>query len=401
VRSILTGAGLLVLSPSALALGSDTVFLRADANATYNSNVLGISSEVPPALAEQFLAGRSQGDWIYSYGAGVRLDVPESRQRFRLDASSTWYDYDQYKELNYTGYALRGIWDWRAGSDWYGQINAGAAQTRQTYQSGIALNLPALVKNYDALADAHYALTARWELNASLSAAESRYSAVALQPGNLTTTSENIGAMYRTPLGNGTGLRLTFEQGEWPDQPPVGVALLDNKYTQYMVGVVVDWHLTGRSQLTGDFGYTVRTRATVGPSHYVEGPSGRLTYSYSISGKSQLQASLYQTFGPLQDPTASYVQTTGLDLGYSYQATAKIALQASASYQRIGYLGESLIPGTLQRRDTYRILGLTANYQATRVLSFSAGAQYQNRGSNLPFAAYDVYIVYFGAKIEF
>jgi exopolysaccharide biosynthesis operon protein EpsL len=392
---------LAAVAPAARALEGDTVFLRATAGATYNSNVLGVSNEIPPAQVQQLLGGRSEGAWILDYGAGLRCDLPVSRQRFKLDLSATRYDYNQYNELTYTGYTGRGAWEWRAGNEWWGNLGAGVAQTRETYSAGVALNVPALVKNYNALADAHYALTPRWELNGSLTGARSRYSAVALQSGDLNQKTESLGALYRSPLGNATGLRVTFEQGEWPNQPPVAVSQLDNTYTQYTLALVVDWHLTVRSELTGDIGYTARTRTQVGKNPTVEGPSGRLTYTYALTGKSQVLASLYQTFGPLDDPTASYVKTTGLDLGYSLQATAKISLQASATWQKIDYLGESLIPGAVQRRDTYTILGLGARYQATRTLSVSAGAQYQNRNSNIPLAAYDVYTLSLSATIEF
>ena len=399
--AVLAGLGFTSFSPTATALDNDKLLLGANVSATYNSNVLGISNELSPALVEQALHGRSQGDWIWGYGALVRVDLPVSNPRFQLDASATRYDYDQYDELDYTGYAVRGIWNWRVGNDWWGQVNGGAAQSRQTYTSGVVVNFPALVKNYDELVDAHYALTPRWEINAALRATQSRYSAVELQNGNFNLTSEAIGAAYRTPLGNSTGVRLTFEQGEWPLRPPVGAALQDNTYTQYTLSMVLDWHLTGRSQLSGDIGYTARTRATVGSSNKVDGPSGRLTYTYLLSGKSQVRASLYQIFGPLDDPTASYVKTTGLDLGYLYQATAKLALQLNASYQYIDYLGESLVATTVQRKDTYGSVGLSAKYQATRTVFFSAGAQYQNRSSNIPFAAYDVYTAYVSANIEF
>jgi len=386
-------------SSTAAALDQDRVLLRANLNETYDSNVLGISNEIPPSLAEQLLGGRRQGAWILGYGAGLRLDLPVSRQRFQLDLSATRYNYSQYSELNYTGYVGRGIWNWRMGNDWWGQLNAGAVQTRQTYSSGVAVNVPALVKNYDALADAHYALTPRWEVYGSLSGTQARYSAVQLQSGNTNVTDESIGASYRSPLGNSTGVRVTFEQGSWPNLPPA--ATISNAYTQYTAAMTLDWQLTGRSQLSGDIGFTARTGTAAGSGNSVEGPSGRVKYTYSLSGKSQLQASLYQTFGPLNDPTASYVKTTGLDFGYTYQATAKIVLQANVTRQNIDYLGESLIPGMVQRSDQYAVLGLSARYQATRTLSFSTGAQYQNRNSNIPLAAYDVYTVYLNASIEF
>ena len=388
----------------ALALNNDTVLLRANAGATYTSNVLGVSNELSPSQVERLLSGRSEGAWILDYGAGVRCDLPVSRQRFQLDLSATRYDYTQYDELNYTGYTARGIWNWRAGNDWWGQINAGATQTRQIYQSGIAINVPALVKNYDELVDAHYALTPRWELSGSLSATQARYASTILQSGDVNVTDESVGVMYRTPLGNGTGLRLTFEQGEWPNLPSLGtpgaagVVQVDNTYTQFTLAMVLDWQLTGRSHLSGNVGYTARTQLSIGRSDVAEGPSGTLTYDYSLSGKSHLQANLYQTFGPLPDPTASYVKTTGLDLAYKYQATAKTALQASVTGQRIEYLG---VPSAQQRKDNYGIVSLGGTYQATRTLNLSVGAQYQNRNSNVPLAGYDVYTVYLNVNLEF
>jgi long-subunit fatty acid transport protein len=81
--------------------------------------------------------------------------------------------------------------------------------------------------------------------------------------------------------------------------------------------------------------------------------------------------------------------------------TGKITLQATASYREQDYLGESLVPGAQQRRDELTTLGLGASYQATRTLSFSAGAQYDERSSNIPFGDYDVYTLSLSAGIEF
>jgi len=378
-------------------LERDMVMVQANAGASYNSNVLGISNQLPQTLVDQLLSGRREGAWIWNYGAGLRCDLPVSRQRFELDLAATRYDYTEFSELDYTGYTARGVWDWRAGNDWNGQVKAGVVQSRQAYTSGVLVNIPALVKNYSELVDAHYAMTPRWELTGSLSAGQSRYNEVALQDGNFNVTDQSIGIVYRTPLGNETGLRLTFEQGDWPNRTPA--TGLTSEYSQYMVGIVVNWHLTGRSNLAGDFGYTVRTSAGGTASRHVEGPSGRLTYTYLASGKSQFQASLYQTFGPLDDPTASYAKTTGLDLGYTYQITAKTSLQAGVSYWEVSYLGAP--PGTLERQDKYTTITVGAKYQATRTLSLSASAQYLNRSSNIPFAAYDVYTVSLSASVEF
>src|SRR5262245_2000785 len=240
--AILVGGGLMAIPHAVFALGSnDTLLLDATVGVAYNSNVLGISNELPAAQVNQLLGGRSEGDWIFDYGAGLRLDQPVSRQRFVIDLAATRYDYDQFTELSYTGYTARGTWDWRVGNDWYGQLRAGVVQSQQTYFSGLVVNVPAVVRNYEELVDAHYALTSRWEVYGSLSATQSIYAQEAFQQGNINVQDQSIGATYRSPLGNSTGAKLTFEQGKWPNQPPVGVAQLSsNSYTQYTLAMTLD-----------------------------------------------------------------------------------------------------------------------------------------------------------------
>lgn len=400
--AILASGGFAVAPHIVLALGSnDTLLLEATAGVAYNSNVLGISNQLPQAQVNQLLGGRSESDWIVDYGAGLRLDLPVSRQRFQVDLAAIRYDYHQFTELNYTGYTARGTWDWRVGNDWFGQLRAGVVQSQQTYFSGLVVNVPAVVRNYEELVDAHYALTPRWEVYGSLSASQSVYKQEVFQQGNLNVWDESIGATYRSPLGNSTGAKLTFEQGEWPNQPPLGVAQLSNTYTQYTLAMTLDWRLSGKSQLAGELGFTSRTQEAANGNNTSSGPSGRVTYTYAASGKTELQASLYQIFGPLQDPTVSYAKTTGIDLGATYLATAKITLQAKVTYQKIDYLATPLAGVNASRNDKYWILGLSAKYQATRTFSISAGVGYENITSNVPLSAFDVYTAYLNANLAF
>ena len=382
------------------ALNDDKLFLRGTTSINYDSNVFRIADDISDDIANRFLQGKDRSDLIWGLGAGVRLDLPVSRQRFRADLSATQYKYSEFDQLDYTAYGLRGIWDWRVGNDWYGQVNVGARQTRQTYSTDIGAFIPRLYRTYDGLVDVRYTLTARWELQTSVSAYETDYKDDMFRFDDFEYRAANIGASYRTPLGNSTGVRLRYEEGQWPNRPPAPPSVFDNEYTQYTVSAVIDWRLTGKSRLYGDAGYTFR-EGDAASNRDFDGPSGRLSYEYSLTGKSTLRGSLYQTRGAVDEFTATYIKTTGLDLSYLQQLTGKITLQATASYREQDYLGESLVPGAQQRRDELTTLGLGASYQATRTLSFSAGAQYDERSSNIPFGDYDVYTLSLSAGIEF
>ena len=118
----LMSAGLTLAPGRADALGNDTVFLRGFTNATYDNNVFRIADGLNP---EPFLGTDRKSDTIWGYGAGIRLDAPISRQRIKLDASATKYDYQHFDQLDFTGYKARGSWDWRAGELWHGVAYGG------------------------------------------------------------------------------------------------------------------------------------------------------------------------------------------------------------------------------------------------------------------------------------
>jgi hypothetical protein len=350
---------------SAWAIGNDVLRLRADAGLIYNSNVLGVTDDLPPGLAQP---SRQRDSLIQEYGAGFRLALPVSLQKIEVDAEVRRTIYSEFPELNFTGYAGAGAWDWRAGSDWSGSVRAHAEQSRQVSSSGRAINVPFLVRDYDASAEARYQLTARWEAVGSLAASWFRYDAEEARAGDRNTTFQSIGTLYRSPAGNGTGWRASFEQGEWPNADAQG---------------------------TRSYDQTTLAGAAGGGND--AGVSGRLGYSYSISAKTQADAAVYSLFGPLDDAEASSVRTRGVDFGLTYLATAKVSMTAYASWKRLDYLGE---PDT-QREDEYEALGLAAAYAMTRSLTLSLGSTYESRDSNLPFTAYDVYTVYMRARLEF
>ena len=162
--------------------------------------------------------------------------------------------------------------------------------------------------------------------------------------------------------------------------------------------------LTGSRQraqhLHGDVGYTFRARGNAQASDF-NGPSGRLNYDYFLSGKTTLQASIYEIRGPTDSNFSTYIRTRGLSFGAQYQATVKMGLAGTIGYSQITYLGEALAPGARRQQYAYWTMGLNALYQATRVVSLNAALTYQWRTSALPFGDYEVLTGTLGVNAEF
>jgi len=391
-------AALSLQCPSVAALDGDKILLRGSASVGYDSNVLHVADGLTlPAE----LGGPQESDVYYGLGAGVHANLPISRQTIRLDASATKYWYVHFKQLDYTGYGGSGAWDWRVGNDWYGTLSAGVTQALTTYSSSLGLFVPSLYKNYNTLIDVHNALTPRWDLEASVALSQIRYNDAVREVDNFNQSTYTVAGRYTSPAGPVTGVQLSFERGESPNQPPVGQSVFDNNWEQYTLSALLDWPLTGHSRLAGNVGYTFRTQASTLPGRGdFNGISGNLTYTYYLSARTQLQANLYDLRGPVNSTQATYVKTVGIGLSASYQATGKTTLQANLSASQQSYLGSNF-DNTEQRKDKLYIAGVGASYQATRTLSFSAGLTYQPRISNVQFGSYHDTVASIGGSIQF
>lgn len=381
---------------AARALGNDTVFINGRAFVGYDSNVFRIADGL--TLPES-LGGPDKSDMYYGLGAGIRLDLPVSRQRYRANAyvNKTWYN--RFTGLDYTGYGGRVGWDWRAGNDWHGQLGAGMRQSQQTLTDQLGFTIPRLLKSYDALATARYALTPRWELQAGAAGYWARYNEEVFRSGDFESTTWDLGAAYRTPRGNSTGFRLRYEEGRWPNRGGITLTELGGQYQQFTLSTVLDWRLTGRSRLYGDVGYTWRTREEAQQGDF-NGVSGRLNYDYSLSGKTTLRASIYQIRGPTDADFATYVRTTGTVLSAIHQLTGKVELRGSVAYSEADYVGEAQVAGQT-REFEYWTISVNGVYRVTRTINLSGGLSYYSRDSNLPFGDYSGYTANLNLGAEF
>lgn len=373
--------------------------LRAESALSYESNVLRLADDISAAMSADVLDGREKGAFVTSLGAGARAEIPVSRQRYRADVLVTRHQYLDFDELDYTGYAASGAWDWRAGNDWQGELSAGTRQERRASSSAAGVLVPRLQQRHDALLDARYALTARWQLQASASALEIGNRDPEFRSEDFRRGAASLGALYRTPRRNSVGARLRYENGEWPGRSPASVALFGNDYRQHTVSALLDWRPTARSRMQGEAGYTSRDRGAA-VSRDFAGPTGSLTYERTLTGKLGLRGTVYETRGATDNFTATYVKIAGLELAGTYRASAKIALEATAGVHELDYLGDSLAPGVEQRRDELATLRLAGTFRATRTLTFSAAGQYDQRKSNASLGDYHIYTIFLRAGIE-
>jgi hypothetical protein len=398
-RPVFLAVALAVHAPTACALGNDTIFLRGSAFLGYDSNVFRVADGLTLPAS---LGGPDQGDMYYGLGAGVRLDLPISRQRVTADAYINKYWYSRFQALDYNAYGMNATWHWRAGNDWYGQLGAGVDQSRQYSTNALApeATIPRLLRRYNALANARYALTPRWELQAGVSAYSTKYNDEVFSSSDFQGSTWDLGASYRSPRGNSTGFRLRYQEGRWPNRSGATATALGAEYQQYTLSAVVDWHLSGRSRLYGDVGYTVQSRQDAQQGDF-NGPSGTLVYDYLLSGRTTLRTSIFQIRGPTDADFATYTRTTGVTFSSIYELTGKIQLQGSLAYSEVDYLGEARTQGASTREFQYWSVGASGVYRVTRTVNLNGGLSYYWRTSSVEFGDYHGFIANIRVGAEF
>ncbi len=125
---------------------------------------------------------------------------------------------------------------------------------------------------------------------------------------------------------------------------PLPLELSTNDFTQNDFGInVAQWEFSGRSRFSGFLAYTQRSYPRFAQRDF-SGPTWNLTYIYLPTTSTTINLSFYRLIGLYTDVTTNYIQTTGVTLNPTWQATGKLGFGLIASYQNRDYKGD---PGIL------------------------------------------------------
>lgn len=391
----------------------------------HNNNIFRLSDS---ANAQALLGSSDRSDSVRRLGAGVRADIPISRQVLSLEAEVNDNDFDRYDQLDYVGHRLNGLWRWRAGSRLAGDLGAGTRKVLGGFgdaQSG-SRNL---VTQNEAFVSAGYLLTPRWRMRGAFDVSDLQHSSAARAAAETRTASTLLGLDYVTPATSSLGGQVRYTNGETPNPQTLGAATINNDYKQVETSLVAHWAPTGKTTLDGRAGYTERNYEQLSGRDF-KGFTASVNANWAPSAKTLLGIALWRDVrafqsvlesggSPSQQPIANlpapaaaagqpaaapgfvssrggfaaprevvinsrdsildpsstptdsvsetvptYVVATGISLGPVWAPTAKIAFQARLLHERLDYKGD---PGY--------VLGLNPRRE-DKFSGFSLGAGY-------------------------
>lgn len=368
----------------------------------YDSNLFRMDEEGFTSVVENgtpvLVTRDSASDQYGVLSAGLEVDWKPGRQNIQAHASRNRVRFSRYTSLDYDGSDYQLKWNWQLGNHWSGQIGA----TETVKQSSFTDWYAAQVVNNQVTRETRFAngdwqFHPRWSMGLGAAMVKSTNSTPQQAPLDYEEASLSATLGYRTPKGSKLRGQLRRLDGENPNRPVT--SSVDRFYTQTEYNLLGDWSVSGKLLAHGKIGYVQRENDTFSQRDF-SGLAGRLSADYFATGKTALNWALYREIANSNDLNATYRLSTGTSLGAAWQATSKITVRATTSFENRNFEGETGGAG-IQRDEDILSSALSLSYAPVRMVTVDLGLQAGRRDSNVPVGDYTFHSVFMNVRADF
>lgn len=339
----------------------------------HDDNLLRIADGAP-AFDNQ----RSDSWTTVEFGAVV--DKSWARQRLLAVAKVSKVNFDHFRQLDYDGKDFQGTWYWQLGNRLSGELGATYEQTLAPY-TDFRSDQRNLREQRRSFFKGAWKLHPRWEARTALSHERFDYELAAQSFNDRTEDVLELEGRYLAPSGSTVGLVLRRIEGDYPNRRPFATTLLTDDFTQDELKARVDWKTGGALTVQALAGYARRRQPSFGTGR-TSGANGRVTALYEPNGKLAYRASIWRDFAPLESTVVSYTLNKGASVGATWNASAKIRVDADAVHERRNYNPRSSLGLPSDLDDTLRSASVKATWAIRRKITLSAAFIHQKRGGS-------------------
>ena len=342
---------------------------------SYDDNLLRIADDAP-AFDNQ------RSDSWRTLEAGAVYDRTISRQRLVAHAKLSKVKFDHFRQLDYDGRDIQGTWYWQVGNRFEGQLGVVYAQTLAPY-TDFRSDQRNLRKQRRGFFEGGWKLHPRWEVHTAFSRDKYDYELAAQAFNDRTEDVAEVEGRYLAPSGSAVGLVLRRIEGSYPNRRPFSASLLTDDFTQDELKARVDWKAGGATTLQALAGYARRKQPSFGNGR-TSGVNGRVTLQHDPVGKLHYRASLWRDFAPIESTVVSYTLNKGASAGLTWDARAKLRVEADLAYEQRNYNARVALPVSGGLDDALRTGSIKATWAPRQKITLSAAYFYQARsGSQL------------------
>lgn len=352
---------------------NDALHLYAGLGWAYDDNLLRIP-DGQPAFDNQ------RGDsWRVAEG-GLIFDHMYSRQRIAASAKLSKVKFDHFKQLDYDGKDLAATWYWQLGNRFEGTLGTTYAQVLAPY-TDFRSNERNLRQQRRQFVDGAWRPHPSWRFRAAASKDKFTYELFSQRYNNRTEDSVELEVGYLPRSGSSVGMVARHIKGSYPYRRPFAEGVLVDDFTQRELKARVNWLASGSTTVQVLAGWAEREQPSFGPGK-TSGLNGKVTALYAPRGKMRYSAAVWRDFAPLESTIVSYTLNKGASLGATWEATAKIKVEANAVAERRAFSTRREIAGLGNLRDTLRSASVKATWTVRPTIQASAALVHQARSGS-------------------
>ena len=320
------------------------------------------------------------GDSWYQADAGLLFDHTYSRQRINGHAKLSKVKFNHFQQLDYDGKDIQARWNWQVGNHWDGVLGTVYNQTLAPY-TDFRSDRRNLREQRRSFADGAWRFHPSYRVRAAVDREKFSYELREQRFNDRTEDSWEFGADYLPASGSEIGLVARHVKGKYPNRRPLGQQVINDDYEQDECKARVLWVASGSTTVQALAGWVKRRQPALGND--TSGFYGRVNASHKRNSVLSYQASLWRDFAPIESPLVSYTQNKGVSAGVTWDATAKLKVDANAAYERRKYNARFLPMsnrGALE--DAIRTASVRATWSLRQSLQVSAALAHQVRSGS-------------------
>ena len=350
----------------------------AFAQVLYDSNIYRVSGDFED----------QESDTVGHLGAGLNADWKLSRQHLLLDAVVDRAKYDAQGELDHTRLDGRATWAWEVGNLWNGDLGYHYNKELSSFDEQLVPEKD-MRTTHSGFWSAGYQIHPDWKLIAGLQYDDASYQKRDFLDRK--TSTGKLEVQYRNTRSTYVGLRTEYAKNDLRDLDIAPGVSINNDYNQTTISGVFYWQGTDKSALEANLGYTDVKYDELNDRDF-QGSTGRLTYHWAATGKTNLDLAIWRETSSLYDEITTYVLQKGVSIRPTWSATPKITVTGDVSYTNDDFKGRNdlaSVVGAQRRDDDTWFYGLGATWQPRDYVQVSLNYRRETRDSSIDVVDYN------------
>jgi exopolysaccharide biosynthesis operon protein EpsL len=372
-RTLALLAGALFATNTSSAGPSDALHVYGGLGWAHDDNLLRVPDDQPAF-------DNTRGDSWTTAEAGLLFDKMYSRQRLQANLKFSRVNFDHFQQLDYSGKDLAATWYWQLGNHLEGKLGTTYSQVLAPY-TDFRSSERNLRQDRKHFFEGVWRFHPSWRARVGFTTQKYTYEASGQRFNNRTEDTTEIEGGYLPASGSSVGLVARRIKGRYPFLRPVGPFLVNDDFTQDELKARVNWLASGSTTIQALAGWAKRNQPSFGGR--TSGANGKITALYAPRGKVTYNASVWRDFAPLESTVVSYTLNKGGSVGATWDATAKVKVDANAIYERRNYNPRGTVANAGDLRDSIRSASLRAVWSVRPAIQVSAGLVHQSRSGSV------------------